>query len=139
MRKIIFVEDDEEDMFLFDKALNELDEDLEVFYAVCGDDLFYLLRSSFPDLIFLDLQLPGMNGLECLKQIRRIDAEGKVPIIILSVDIGPHSIDECYSAKANHYIIKPQRFENLVETLKHVLSIDWAITQFPKKEAFLLS
>src|SRR3954463_16634850 len=110
MRKVIFVDDDEDDMFLFDKAMNYLNKEADIYYAVCGQDLFYLLNLHEPEILFLDIRLPDLSGLECLKKIRQMPKCSSIPVVMYSILSQQQIIDECYKEKANYFLIKPGKF-----------------------------
>jgi CheY-like chemotaxis protein len=136
MCRLLYVEDDEEDMFLFDKAINDIDRMIEVDYAMCAEDLYYFLEMTFPDYLFLDLNLPGETGLECLKKIRRMSFS--IPVIIFTVSDDQKMIDECYQARANYYIQKPRFYTNIVKQIDQVLHINWKADRYPAKERFVI-
>jgi CheY-like chemotaxis protein len=60
-----------------------------------------------PDLILLDLQLPDINGLDVLRQLRGDFRTSETPILMLSAEAHQNKIDECLSAGANDYFVKP--------------------------------
>ena len=138
MRKVLFVDDDEEDMFLFDKAMNKLYIHSDIYYAVCRDDLYYLLEAANPDLVFLNINLPDLNGFDCLERLRLVDTTSLLPIIIYSAFTNVQMIDRCFELKANYFIIKPKDVEKLVSLLRKVFSINWLTDRFPLRQNFVI-
>ncbi|MGZ3881037.1 MAG: response regulator, partial [Flavisolibacter sp.] len=67
---LIFCEDDDDDRFLFNDVLQEMNSKLKVDFVANGVRLMELLKHYVPDLLFLDLEMPFKNGLECLVEIR---------------------------------------------------------------------
>src|SRR5437763_9419472 len=106
MRTILIVEDDQDDMFYFDKAMNAINSKFDIHYATCSEDLFNILKRVYPDVLFLDIKLPGPSGIECLKILRSMRTAENVPIIIYTNYNEERFIDECYKAKANYYFLK---------------------------------
>jgi len=138
MQNIVFVEDNEDDLFLFDKAVNEINHRFNVYYGRCAFDLFYILeRKVFPDVIFLDIMLPGQSGIDCLRILRSLSKYNAIPIIIYTAFGTEKYIEECYSTKANYFIVKPDSFEKLTSSLKTTLTKNWDEEKFPAKEAFV--
>jgi chemotaxis family two-component system response regulator Rcp1 len=136
MCRVLYVEDDEDDMFLFENAVYDIDKSIDIYYATCADDLFYFLNAIQPDYIFLDLKLPGEDGVECLRRVRNIS--GATPVIILTVSAAQKSIDDCFAGKANYYIQKPDKYEMWVELIRRVLSLNWQTDSHPDKEKFVM-
>ena len=74
-------------------------------------------QGSF-DLIFTDIEMPNMNGLEFLKNIKRIDAYKAVPIVVLSTVDKPEVIERAKKMGAVYYMVKPFNEEKMAEALK---------------------
>ena len=72
--KIIYVDDDTDDRFLFKEAIRESVSHADVHTLATGTELLQILRSNsqLPTAIFLDVNMPVMNGFECLSRIREI-------------------------------------------------------------------
>jgi CheY-like chemotaxis protein len=77
---------------------------------------------ALPELIFLDLNMPRKNGLECLKEIRSSEKFSKIPIAIYSTSASKNDIEETFRNGANVYIKKPSDFNILKQLLAKVLS-----------------
>jgi len=136
MCRVLYVEDDEDDMFLFENAVYDIDKYIDIYYATCADDLFYFLSGIHPDFIFLDLTLSEGNGLDCLKRIR--DLSSSVPIIIFTSSALPKTIDDCFTAKANYYIQKPEKYEMWVQLIRTILQMNWQTEANPDREKFFM-
>jgi len=79
-----------------------------------------------PKVIFLDLKMPKVDGLEVLRQIKA-DARTKIiPIVILTSSAEDPDIKRCYELGANSYIVKPVEFENFAKTISE-LGLYWMI------------
>ena len=125
-------EDDEDDRFLLEKAANELQFPIEVSFTKDGDQLLDYLSyieedtspspTPRPDLILLDINLPGKNGLEALESIKTNESLRSIPVAIWSTSNQKHHILKASELGAVDYVIKPDTFEGLIEALKRVIS-----------------
>lgn len=121
--RILLADDDHDDTFLFQEALEHIPLPTELSVAGNGMQLLQLLDTvgGVPDMIFLDMNMPVKNGLECLAEIRRRDGFEDTPVVILSTSIAQYLWESAYRNGANLYIQKPTSFKNLVEILKKCL------------------
>ncbi|MFW6225167.1 MAG: response regulator, partial [Bacteroidota bacterium] len=71
----------------------------------------------FPDLILLDVNMPGMNGIEFLKKIKKIDDFAKIPVIILTVSEHERDILDTYELGVSAYIRKPVQADNFINVI----------------------
>ncbi len=139
--KVLLAEDDEDDQFFFSNALSELPFPTELTIVSNGRDAVQKLKDSAikPDIIFLDLNMPKMNGKECLKMIRTNQSYTSIPCIILSTSSATAEIEETYYAGANMYLLKPNEAGNLWKMVYNVLKLDWEENLTPNKELYFLS
>jgi CheY-like chemotaxis protein len=128
--KIFFlVDDDVDDHEFFKDALKEVDSTIEFVTAVNGDEALQKLKGwigPLPDFIILDLNLPGMNGKKCLVEIKKNKSFNGIPVIIYSTTSEKKVIKEMEDLGAAHFISKPNRLSLLCDSLRHLLSVDWA-------------
>lgn len=101
------------------RSLLESLENIEV-VAEAGDGLAALeaVRRHAPDVILLDITLPGLNGLDVARQIARM--EGQTRILMLSMHAGPEYVARALAAGATGYLVKDSAFEELAEALDAV-------------------
>lgn len=136
---ILFSDDDTDDALLFTQAADLLTYPILLSFAEDGEQLMrYLSKEMLPDLIFLDLNMPVKNGVECLSEIRSDKKLDWLPVIVYTTSDNPKDIDTCYELKANLYVVKPTSFEAIIKTLKKILTIDFKKQALPAKENFLL-
>lgn len=137
-RKVFFVDDDDEDLLIFELAMQDLNISFDLHYAGSGDGLFKLLDQTTPDLIFLDLHMPGKSGITCLKMMRFNSDYDGIPIIIYSKLSQKSFIDDCYQARANYYLIKPVSVSKLTKAIYKVIQTDWDAEKYPSREDFVI-
>ena len=130
---ILYVEDDELDVDLVKTALDVVCESnqFEMDVAEDGERALRLLMGAGdghavrkPDLILLDLNLPGVHGLELLKIIKTSAELSKIPVVIFSTSAAPPDVDESYRLGACGYLVKPHELQAYRETFK-ALSAYW--------------
>lgn len=114
LKHVLIADDDPDDVFMFQSALDELCPDLKLSVASNGIELISLLNKvERPDAIVLDLNMPCKDGKQCLVEIRTMALFKNIPIVMLSTSSSKVDIDYCLTNGANKYIVKPQSFEGL--------------------------
>lgn len=81
------------------------------------------LNQVIPDVIFMDLNMPGVNGLEVLRFLRRDPVTAKVPVVIVSANDTEDIKKSAYEAGANSYLVKPPMLEDLEAVLQRVITV----------------
>ena len=122
---MLLVEDDLGDQKLTKNALTDQEVDVELHTVGTGEEaLRYLQRSCNedtqsprPDLILLDLNMPGMGGKEFLKEIKINEQLCTIPVIILTTSNSEVDVQECYKLHAAGYIQKPGSVQKLKEIM----------------------
>lgn len=140
--KILLVDDDQDDRQFFADALTGLDMSTELYEVADGMACLQFLTNNMehrPDLIFLDLNMPVMNGFQCLDRIREEESCKDVIVAIYSTSSSEKDIEETFKKGANIYITKPSSFKDLKKSLKQVIKTNWAYqTNDFRRENFLL-
>lgn len=141
-RFIYLADDDSDDRDFFTDAMLEIDRDVILRQAPDGLHLMNLLAlsgSELPEFIFLDINMPGKSGLECLAEIRSSEGSLKeVNIIMLSTSSDPENIQRALELGATCYAVKPSSFEKLKSLLEEVLSMNLVGTVEGKKKFLLV-
>lgn len=120
--KCFLIDDDEDDREIFLSALNRVNPDYTCLTAVNGEDALSVLKAQsefVPDFIFLDLNMPLMDGRTCLKELKKLPKILNVPIIIFTTSSYKKDIEDTLELGASNYFVKPTSFNHLVETLSH--------------------
>jgi CheY-like chemotaxis protein len=124
-RCVFLVDDDSDDREIFAEALGEVDGSLCLCSAIDGLDglqkLTALSGTDVPKYIFLDLNMPRMNGLELLGELRKLDTYQQVPIIIYTTSGDARQQQQAMTLGASHYMVKPHHFNGLCSGLQDVL------------------
>ena len=126
---ILLVEDNPADAEIARRALRDTGSPVELIVVRDGQEaLDYLLRPDRqaggarrrPDLILLDLNMPRLNGLDVLRQIRAHEELRTVPVLVLTTSGRPEDVRQTYAAGANTYIEKPHDFGRFVGVLQAI-------------------
>jgi DNA-binding response OmpR family regulator len=121
---IFLIEDDEDDQEIFLLALKKIDTNIECRVARDGVEGLKALadRSFLPDFIFVDINMPKINGIDCLVGIRRLDHLQNTKVIMYSTSADDGITMQCKAAGANEVLIKPPLLRVLVESVRTVLN-----------------
>jgi CheY-like chemotaxis protein len=110
------------------EALKEVDSSVQCFAAISGEDAFKQLEKDvivLPDLFFLDMNMPKLNGKQVLSEIKKNKNLKSIPVIMYSTSFAPRDIQEIKNLGAAHHLLKPSRFDDLCNALKNVLFYEW--------------
>ena len=122
--KCFLIDDDEDDYEIFRMALSEVDESIQVQYAFNGMEALRKLRedqSLLPNYFFVDLNMPRMNGKQCLEAIRKSDQLKDVPVYIYFIFADSKTVAELNYLFAADFIVKPSNIKSLVHILSELL------------------
>lgn len=131
--QIVLADDDEADRLLFLEAFGELKLNTQIHTVNDGTELMdYLINRGGPTpyLLFLDINMPKKNGLECLKEIRANNKFKDISIAIYSTSSSDLDIEDAFVNGANVYIRKPNNFNDLKEVLRKAV-VDAKIYKSP--------
>jgi len=142
MINILLGEDDSDDSMLFIQAVSESNIASVVNVAENGALLLNQLKcaeTAFPDIIFLDINMPLKNGLECLEEIRSEPRFKDIPVIIYSTSADKKEIEICYEKGANCYVVKPFSFEAISKMVNDLCTRNWQIKSDKDISSFVVS
>jgi CheY-like chemotaxis protein len=119
---IVLIDDDEDDIDIFkDVVYNEIELPIEVITGRNGLDCLKLLEEITPDIVFLDINMPIMGGIECLKIIKNHNDYKEVPIVIYSTTTNKQEIETVKKLGA-YFLSKPISFKNSIPPLQNIIS-----------------
>jgi len=140
---ILLGDDDEDDIFLFKSLLADIYPQASLITSGDGEALMNLL-STFPTvppphLIFLDVNMPRRNGMECLIEIRSNKKFDHIPVFMFSTSMSPTDIHKAYENGANLYIPKGLFFTKEKQIIEQFFSVHWKdyIAKVPKEQFVL--
>ena len=116
-RHILIAEDDTNSFYYLNALLKN--KKVKVSHATDGDSLMKMLKLDMPDLILLDINMPGKSGYECLKEIR--ESNYKVKIIAQTAYAGAEQHEKCIQAGCDAYVSKPIKRNELFTAINKVL------------------
>ncbi|NIJ52757.1 response regulator [Dyadobacter arcticus] len=118
-------DDDEDDRMLIKDALEEANPDLTVIEAEDGRELVENVKSSedlSETIVMVDMNMPKMNGIEAIKEIRSEPELAEVPAVMLSTSDNPDLKKKALDAGINEFIVKPNTFKALLDIAKSILA-----------------
>ena len=120
---VYLADDDKDDQDLFKTALSEINPNIKLRLFSRGKDLIAAMNSETqrPDLIFLDLYMPIMDGESCLKEIKTNLKQKHIPVIIYSSEFDLDRIEDLFELGADGYLKKPFSYDDLITSLEKIL------------------
>ena len=123
---IMIIEDNEQDYNMLVRAFKEVGINNPIIYYSNGDDALDHLEKkhcdNIPDYIFLDLNMPGIDGRDVLKKIKDTTETKDIPVIVITSSNKKSDIEECYNHGADNYIMKPMGFEGYITEARMIYS-----------------
>lgn len=120
MSKILLVEDNEMNRDMLSRRL--LRKGYELVFAVDGEEAVSQAKEQSPDLILMDVSLPGMDGLEATRLIRQDPQTLAIPVIALTAHAMDSDRERCLAAGCNDYRTKPIDFPQLLEAINSLIA-----------------
>lgn len=135
---IFYTDDDEEDLDFFKEIVNSIDSRHVVVTQQNGEQLLHALQNPppTPHIIFLDINMPGMNGFEILEKVRAINKNRDLPVVMFSTTNNKEAIQTSMKLGASFYLPKSGAFEKLKNSIEHALKINWG-TFAPDEKNFV--
>jgi CheY-like chemotaxis protein len=122
---LLYIDDDPDDLDLLYSILMDIDPEIRYIPFQRGKEaMSYLeLATDLPDMIFLDINMPAMNGKQCLAEIRKHARLKHLPVIMYTTSSEEGEIKECYKLGATDFLIKPNNIQEFYTGLLAVLNI----------------
>jgi CheY-like chemotaxis protein len=117
----LLIDDDVDDISLFEEVLQQVDPAVTFASAPNGQDALAMLTAAsaaLPDIIFLDLNMPRMDGRQCLAALKQDDNLKQIPVIMYTTSSQPKDIEQALKNGAVCYITKPTSLKELQEILE---------------------
>lgn len=134
---MFFTDDDQDDLYLMKEVSDLLGHNAELFHD--GDKMLLALQNgeTKPDIIFLDINMPKINGFDVLGKLGSMQHDfKKIPVVIHSSHVNDLSVDKCFELGANYYITKANNFHHIKSAIEYVVKVDWT-TYTTSRENFI--
>ena len=120
----LIIDDDPDDQEIFALALEEIGPAYHCAFANNATDALQQLqaRKVSPDYIFLDLNMPRINGLQCLVELKKLPVTQAIPVVMYSTSSELHFSSQAMAAGATAFVSKPSRIGDLVLILKDLFA-----------------
>ena len=125
LRSVFLADDDADDISMFSETLTDIDNAIHFAFATDGVDTLRQLgenSGSYPDIIFLDLNMPKMDGIQCLAVLKSDHLLKKIPVIMLSTSSRSHDVNQTLSLGAAGFITKPTNLRELKNILFSIIT-----------------
>jgi two-component system, cell cycle response regulator DivK len=119
MSTVLIIEDNEKNMKLARDVLQA--KGYKTLEAVSGEDGVKLAKENVPDLVLMDIQLPGINGIEAFRQIRSDAKTARVPVVALTASVTPTDRSAITAAGFDAFIGKPINLREFLDTVKRLV------------------
>ena len=120
--KVFIIDDEDDNLAYLTEIITAAGYHVEAFSD--GSEAVTKMKAASPEIVFLDVQMPRMNGFQVLKAIREIDSLDKVPVVLLSAisavtgdDYDPVTIHARYGVRPDAFVSKPIKPESVREQL----------------------
>ena len=118
MRTILIVEDNEKNMKLARDVLQA--KGYRTLEAVTGEEGVKLAKENLPDLVLMDIQLPGIDGIEALRQIRADPRSARIPVVAVTASVTPVDRTQITAAGFDAFVGKPISLKEFLDTVKRL-------------------
>jgi CheY-like chemotaxis protein len=122
INSILLIDDDQDDKYFFSMALEDVDPEVQLYTASDGNDALEKLKFITPDVILLDLIMPGMNGATFLKTIKKNPLLAHIPVIIYTTSLSIFDENEVLKLGAFNIYIKPVNLPDTIATIGEILN-----------------
>ena len=115
--KILIVDDDNVNRLLARTVLKQINADIITLEAVNGKEAIEIFQKEKPEIIFMDIQMPELNGYDATIEIRKLEIEKKIPIIAFTASTVKEKIEKYFDAGMDDYVSKPFKKDKIFEML----------------------
>lgn len=128
---LLLIDDSPGDARLVEEAARTCPDPCELTFATTPDEGIELARSDRPDLVLLDLNLPGKGGVEVLAELRASAWARTLPVVIFTTSASPRTCQELYTLGANSVVIKPESWDAFVEKVHTIVRFWGQVAHLP--------
>jgi CheY-like chemotaxis protein len=136
---ILLVEDNEGDIILTTEAFKDMQLENKISIVRDGEEALQFLRkqdsyadATTPQLILMDINLPGMDGKELLEVIKKDPELKEIPVVMLTSSAADADISECYDKHVNWYITKPIDYDKYTKVMHEIEAFYVSFVPYPK-------
>lgn len=136
---ILLIEDNEGDIILTTEAFKDMQLENKISVVRDGEEALCFLRkqdsysdAATPQLILMDINLPGMDGKELLEMIKKDPELKEIPVVMLTSSAADEDISECYDKHVNWYITKPIDFDKYTKVMHEIEAFYVSFVPYPK-------
>lgn len=122
MKRVLIV-DDEQDIRLLARFMLR-PAGYEVLEAGSGEECLSMLAEDMPDLLLLDIRMPGIDGWDVLQTVKRDPQRKHIPIVMMSAHASGHTMSKAKDAGSDGYVVKPFKEKDLLSTVKRFADPD---------------
>ena len=119
MSTVLIVEDNDKNMKLARDVLQA--KGYSTLEAVTGEEGVKLAKEKAPDLVLMDIQLPGINGIEAFKQIRADPRTARIPVVALTASVTPTDRSQITAAGFDAFVGKPINLKEFLDTVRRLI------------------
>jgi CheY-like chemotaxis protein len=123
--QVLVADDDADDRYIFGEAIREVAPHLHCTFVNDGDEVMPLLHQApkQPEYIFLDVNMPRMTGVECLKRLKESDNLREIRVVIYSTTADTREINKYLQLGAYQFMQKPTNYRTLKQLLHDILNV----------------
>lgn len=131
---VLLVEDDQVDAMTVERAFKELKISNEIVHRINGEEALAYLETATkaPCLILLDINMPKMNGIEFLGELKANDKFKRIPVVVLTTSNDQKDKFETYDLGVSGYMLKPVDYQQFVYLMREI-DVYWTLSEVPGK------
>ena len=132
-KPVLVVEDDRIDTMTIRRIFSDLDIGNELQFFMNGEEAIYYLRTESverPCIILLDINMPRMNGIEFLKEVKKDKRLKSIPVIVLTTSCDKNDREECFGNGAAGYMLKPVEYDDFMGVIQTIDNY-WSVSEQP--------
>lgn len=129
MTKILIIDDDSDDSDLLRDAIQQVAPETNCTIVSSADEALLGMKTRKiprPDLIFLDLNMPRMNGIQCLRQLKAEPDVREIPVAIYTTSKSHDDQVESLKLGASYFVVKPSSFRQLCKVVSNIFTLELA-------------